>query len=171
MTLSRLVDSTRRFGPRAAIVFILLLAATTLVRHIAGIGDEEEQRAAILRYQRIAADLPRLEMAARNRPAAEAPENPSLALALSQSRLVQLAGRQGLQLASAEPLLAEGRQSMALELVGGTAGLLGFVYEVERGTPAMTITRLEVTAAAVENAASEPLLRVRLQAQAVKATP
>jgi hypothetical protein len=142
VTLSRLIDPTRRFASRAALAFVLLLAAAMLLRHVAGMGEEEQRRAELARYQRIAAYLPRLEAAARNRPAAEAPENPSLALALWQSRLSQLAGAQGLQLASAEPLLAEGRPSIALELVGGTPGLLGFLYEVERGTPAMTITRL-----------------------------
>jgi len=163
----RLADPVRRFAPLALLAFALLLALAAGLNHLARIGEQEEERAAIARYARIAADLPRLEAASRALPAAAAPDNPSLAVALWQSRLAQLAGARGLQLTSAEPLLAEGKPSILLELVGATSGLLAFVYEVERGSPAMTIARLEVASiAAADGAASEPQLRIRLQAQA-----
>lgn len=181
MSVARLIDWGRRSASVASLMLVLLLAGASLLRHLA--DDTSATRASIARYQRIAADLPRLEAASRSRPAAEPAArvagDPSIEAALWQSQLSRLASAQGLQLASAEPLLADRpagtKPSIALELVGPTAGLLSFVYEIERGASAMTIARLEITPAGQADANSavpaEKLLRIRLQAVPSSAAP
>ena len=172
MTLAGLAMPGRPLARILCFAAILILAAAALLQHVAGFGEQEEQRTAIARYQRIAADLPRLTAASATLPAPAPLDNPNLAMAVWQSRLAQLAGAHGLQLVSAEPQLADGRPSIMLELAGSTPGLLGFLFEVEQGTPAMGVARLEIApAAASETNVSEPPLRIRLQAQAVRGTP
>lgn len=172
MTLAGFAMPGQRLARTACFAAILVLAAAALLQHIAGLGEQEEQRTAIARYQRIAADLPRLTAASGTLSAPATLDNPNLAMALWQSRLAQLAGAHGLQLVSAEPQLADGRPSIMLELAGNTPGLLAFLFEVEQGTPAMEVGRLEIApAAASEGNVSEPPLRIRVQAQAVRATP
>jgi hypothetical protein len=171
MTLAGFAMPGQRLARTACFAAILLLAAATLVRHIAGLGEQQEQRAAIARYERIAADLPRLVAASGQPSAREMPDNPDLALALWQSRLAQLAAAQGLQLLSAESQRADGKPAIVLELAGKTPGLLGFLFEVERSAPAMRLGRLEITPAAAEPGLGEPPLRIRLQADAVGQAP
>lgn len=172
MTLAGFVMPGPRLVRTACLAAILLLAAAALLHHIAGLGEQEEQRAAIARYGRIAADLPRLVAASGQPSARETPENPDLALALWQSHLAQLAAAQGLQLLSAESQRADGKPTIVLELAGETPGLLGFLFEVERGTPAMRLGRLEIApGAAAAPGLGEPPLRIRLQADAAGQAP
>jgi hypothetical protein len=172
MTLAGFAMPGQRLARTACFAAILLLGVAMLLRHVAGLGEQEEQRAAIARYERIAADLPRLVAASGQPSTRETPDNPDLALALWQSRLAQLAAAQGLQLLSAESQRADGRPAIVLELAGDTPGLLAFLFEVERGTPAMRLARLEIApGAAAEAGVGEPQLRIRLQAEAAGQAP
>lgn len=177
MTLETLGSRARAGTPFAAAALMLLLIALSLARHL---GDEgAAERASLARFQRIAADLPRLERMASSLPSRTsqetAPANPSLAAATWQSELGRLAAAHDLELASAEPLLdKDGAASMpqiALELVGHSAGLLAFLYEVEHATIRTRITRLEIAPTGEAKGGMEPPLSVRLQAVLESAAP
>ena len=164
------------------LVLLMRFAVQPMVAAYAGVGDDvAASQDALLRYQRIIAELPALKAASsrirRDRPLAPfllAGSNPSLAVANLQQRLQDVAGQHNATVVSIRVMdpTSEGplqRVGLQAHLKAGTQALRDILFELETGRPYLFVESLTIHPARSRRGSVADGLDIRLTLAGMRA--